>query len=380
MLVLPYERREAVVFGIERPSDDEGWSSAVGELKLLLENLDVDVIEASSQKRARPDPMTFIGSGKAEEIGVIAREMGATLLVCTDDLGPGQRAELQELTKLEVWDWPLVIMKIFEARAHTAEAKLQVELARARYELPQLRGFGSQMSRTGGGIGTRGPGETEFERHRRKLERRVKEIQRRLEQVRQRREGQRKRRRRAGLPTVALVGYTNSGKTTLLRRLSHDASLIGEDRLFATLDPSVRRVRLPRGQTVLFSDTVGFVRRLPPDLVAAFRATLEEVAGADLLLLLLDVDDGRLQETLETVESTLKAIDAATVPSIIVLNKVDKVEAALVEHQVTRLRNRGDRVVPLSAKEGWGQKELLHLVEELLFPKTEGESETCSEA
>ena len=236
------------------------------------------------------------------------------------------------------------------------------------------------MSRTGGGIGTRGPGETEFEKHRRELERRVKEIQRKLDEVRKRREGQRKRRRRAGLFTVALVGYTNSGKTTLLQRLSHDAGLVGQDRLFATLDPSVRRVRLPLGETVLVSDTVGFIRRLPPGLVAAFRATLEEVAGADLLLIVLDVSDERLNDTLETVESTLEAIEAASVPVVIALNKIDKAEASSVERHLVRLRGRGDRVVPLSAKEGWGQDELLQFLERALFPEKEGEGGTCSEA
>lgn len=373
-------RRQAAVFGLQKPGDDDSWHLAVEELRLLLDNLDIDVLNVFSQRRVRPDATTFIGSGKAEEIGLAALEMGATLLVCVDDLGPGQRVELQKLMKLEVWDWPLVIMKIFDSRAHTAEAKLQVELARARYELPQLRGFGAQMSRTGGGIGTRGPGETEFEKHRRKLERRVKEIQRKLDEVRKRRESQRKRRRRVGLFTVALVGYTNSGKTTLLQRLSHDAGLVGQDRLFATLDPSVRRVRLPLGETVLVSDTVGFIRRLPPGLVAAFRATLEEVAGADLLLVVLDVSDERLNDTLETVESTLEAIEAASVPVVIALNKVDKAEASSVERHLMRLRGRGDQVVPLSAKEGWGQDELLRLLERVLFPEREGEGGTCSEA
>lgn len=380
MPVLTQNKRIAVLFGIEKARGDEVWTVAFKELELLLENLNVTVADVFSQKRNRPDPTTYIGSGKAEEIGLIAKEMGADLLVCVDDLGPGQRLDLHELTELEIWDWPLVIMKIFESRAYTAEAKLQVELAKARYELPQLRGFGAQMSRTGGGIGTRGPGETEFERHRRKLERRVKEIQKKLNEVRKRRQGQRKRRQKAGLPTVALVGYTNSGKTTLLSRLSGDRGIVGEDRLFATLDPSVRRVRLPQGRMVLFSDTVGFIRRLPPDLVAAFRATLEEVAGADLLLLLLDVGDGRLNETLETVEGTLEAIDASSVPVIIGLNKIDCAEPEQVSHQVDRLKNRGDLVVPLSARSGWGEEELLSLVEKLLFSVREGGKGTCSKA
>ncbi|HQO83406.1 MAG TPA: GTPase HflX, partial [Synergistales bacterium] len=195
------------------------------ELSLLLGNLGITTTGISIQRRSRPDPGSFIGSGKAELVGAEARDLGAGLIVVNGSLSPGQAAALGRLTGLTVWDRPLVIMKIFEDRAQTGEAKLQIELARCRYEIPFLKGLGLQMSRPGGGVGTRGPGETEFERHRRKLERRIREINRKIEAIRERRKDQRKHRARAGLATVALTGYTNSGKSTLLRRLSGDTDL-----------------------------------------------------------------------------------------------------------------------------------------------------------
>lgn len=358
-------RRKALIFGIITP-DTDFQETLCDELVLLLENLNIQVVGEIFQKREKPDPGTYVGSGKLTEITQIMESTGANLLVCDSPLSPGQTADIATRSKTEIWDWPLVIMKIFQARAHTAEAKLQVELARARYELPHLRGFGFQMSRTGGGIGTRGPGETEFERHRRKLERRVREISKKLEIIRNRRSAQRKRRKRAGLSTVALVGYTNSGKTTLLQTLSGDLTLSGENRLFATLDTSVRRVSLPGGSFVLVSDTVGFIRNLPHDLVAAFRATLEEVTEADLLILVLDISTHDIGKSLDTVEETLVAIGAERIPRLIALNKVDRVEPSVVEYHLTRLKNRGDLATPVCALDGQGIPLLLKHVEDLL--------------
>lgn len=357
--------RKAIIFGVITPSGSFE-EERVDELVLLLENLNVEVVGEFFQKREKTDPGTYLGSGKIEEIASILKGSEISLLVCDAPLTPGQMADIGKMTKAEVWDWPLVIMKIFEARAHTAEAKLQVELARARYELPHLRGFGFQMSRTGGGIGTRGPGETEFERHRRKLERRVREITRKLERIRERRADQRKHRKRAGLQTIALVGYTNSGKTSLLRSLCGDPSMKGEDRLFATLDTFVRRVLLPGGDTVLVSDTVGFIRRLPPELVAAFRATLEEVSEANLLILVIDVSAPEIRETLETVEKTLTDIGAADIPRLIALNKTDRADPAVVQYHMNRLKNRGDLADPVCALDGRGTDRLLEHAERLL--------------
>jgi GTP-binding protein HflX len=347
------------------------------ELSLLLGNLGITTTGISIQRRSRPDPGSFIGSGKAELVGAEARDLGAGLIVVNGSLSPGQAAALGRLTGLTVWDRPLVIMKIFEDRAQTGEAKLQIELARCRYEIPFLKGLGLQMSRPGGGVGTRGPGETEFERHRRKLERRIREINRKIEAIRERRKDQRKHRARAGLATVALTGYTNSGKSTLLRRLSGDTDLPVANKLFSTLDPFIRRVRLPGGAPVLFTDTVGFIRDLPPDLVAAFSATLEEVAAADLVILVADQSSVRYEEDVEVVEEVLASIGAGTVPRIIALNKIDRIGPETAETIRALAVRSGDRVIPISALRGDNIPELLTVVEDMLFMGRGKECASC---
>ena len=348
------------------------------EMSLLLGNLGITTTGISIQRRSRPDPGSFIGSGKAELVGAEARDLGAGLIVVNGSLSPGQAAALGRLTGLAVWDRPLVIMKIFEDRAQTGEAKLQIELARCRYEIPFIKGLGLQMSRPGGGVGTRGPGETEFERHRRKLERRIRgEINRKIEAIRERRKDQRKHRIRAGLATVALTGYTNSGKSTLLRRLSGDSDLPVADKLFSTLDPFIRRVRLPGGDPALFADTVGFIRDLPPDLVTAFRATLEEVAAADLVILVADPSSGRYEKDVEVVEEVLASIGAGTVPRIIALNKIDRLDPETVEPIRALAGRSGDRVVPISALRGDKIPELLSVVEEMLSMSRGKECASC---
>ncbi|MDD3133682.1 MAG: GTPase HflX [Synergistales bacterium] len=347
------------------------------EMSLLLGNLGITTTGISIQRRSRPDPGSFIGSGKAELVGAEARDLGAGLIVVNGSLSPGQAAALGRLTGLAVWDRPLVIMKIFEDRAQTGEAKLQIELARCRYEIPFIKGLGLQMSRPGGGVGTRGPGETEFERHRRKLERRIREINRKIEAIRERRKDQRKHRIRAGLATVALTGYTNSGKSTLLRRLSGDSDLPVADKLFSTLDPFIRRVRLPGGDPALFADTVGFIRDLPPDLVTAFWATLEEVAAADLVILVADPSSGRYEKDVEVVEEVLASIGAGTVPRIIALNKIDRLDPETVEPIRALAGRSGDRVVPISALRGDKIPELLSVVEEMLSMSRGKECASC---
>lgn len=337
--------------------------SSLEELSLLLSNLGIRTVGRCVQKRDRPDPGFYLGSGKAEEIAAKAKENGATKLVVDDRVLPGQAANLSSITGLPVWDRPLVIMKIFEERAQTGEAKLQIELARCRYEVPFLKGLGLQMSRPGGGLGTRGPGETEFERHRRKLERRIREIKKKIETVRERRIGQRKQRIKAGLKTVALVGYTNSGKSTLLRRLSGDKGLVVVDKLFSTLDPYVRRVRLPEGSFTLMTDTVGFIRKLPADLVTAFRATLEEISAADLILLVADASSERFAEDISIVEETLSSIGAEEIPKIIVMNKIDRLVPEDVERRLVMAGASKDMVIPISALRGDNITFLLEAVE-----------------
>ncbi len=352
--------KKAIVCGVDINSQDDTEVS-LDELVMLLENLDIPTVARVIQKRTTPDPASFVGSGKAEEISDFARKSEATLLVVDDFLSPTQKSNLQKLTSMTVWDRAFVIMKIFESRAHTAEAKLQVELAQYRYEIPSLKGLGHQMSRTGGGIGTRGPGETEFERHRRKLERRMKSITSRLEEVKERRKDRRERRRKDGAFTVALVGYTNSGKSTLLKTLSKDSGILAANQLFSTLDTVVRKISLRDGGSFLLSDTVGFIRKLPPELVAAFRATLEEVSGADLLLLVIDSADKDPVGNMEIVLETLKELNADDLPRIVVLNKIDKTGSE-ADFIAMELRARGEDAIKVSALTGEGLGELLDRV------------------
>ena len=366
---LSIKPKKAIIAALELSGIDDTEVS-LDELVMLLENLNIPVTARVTQHRNMPDPASFIGSGKAAEINEFAHGAGATLLVVDDFLSPTQKSNLQKLTGLEVWDRAFVIMKIFERRAHTAEAKLQVELAQYRYEIPSLKGLGHQMSRTGGGIGTRGPGETEFERHRRKLERRIKGITSKLEEVRKRRGERRERRRKDGAPLVALVGYTNSGKSTLLKEMSGDETILSANQLFSTLDTVVRRIDFRDGGSFLLSDTVGFIRKLPPELVAAFRATLEEASGADLLLLVLDSSDKDPAESFEIVLDTLKDLNADTLPRITVLNKIDK-SGADAEFLATELRARGEDVAAICALTGEGFAELLERIEARLGEKEE---------
>jgi GTP-binding protein HflX len=352
-----------VVAALSLPDQDYAPTLLLEELSLLLGSLGISVVGSAVQKRPAPDPATLVGRGKAEELGVFCRARGGGYLVFNEALSPVQKSNLEKMTGLKIWDRPFVIMKIFERRAYTAEAKLQVELALIRYEIPHLKGLGLQMSRAGAGIGTRGPGETEFERHRRKLKRREREISKKLENVRQQRRLVRDRRKKMGIPTVSLVGYTNSGKSTLLRALSGDESILVEDRLFSTLSTSVRRVGLPGGGAALFSDTVGFVRSLPPDLVAAFRATLEEIAEAALLLLVLDAGEEDAPATYDVIVRTLEDIGCLDIPRVVVLNKEDLVSERELNALSLYLRAAGEETVVLSALEARGLDALLDAVE-----------------
>ncbi len=357
--------------GLSLPDRESAPENSLDELALLLGSLGIKALGSVVQRRESPDPACLIGRGKAEEVRLFCLSRSARYVVVDERLSPVQKSTLEKLTGATVWDRPFVIMKIFERRAVTAEARLQVELALTRYELPHLKGLGLQMSRTGAGIGTRGPGETEFERHRRRLERRVREISRKLENVRRQRRLVRDRRKKRGIPTVSLVGYTNSGKSTLLKALSGDASILAEDRLFSTLDTSVRRIVLPGGGAVLFSDTVGFIRNLPPALVAAFRATLEEIREAELLLLLLDASDPEAMSTYEVILDTLTEIECRELPRLLVLNKLDAVPPEEAESLALALRAKGEDVLGISALQGTGLRGLLMSVERELASRSE---------
>ncbi|MDY3868606.1 MAG: GTPase HflX [Pyramidobacter sp.] len=357
----PLTRRRAVLTALELPEDDS-IHLLLDELRLLLSNLDVETAAVSTQKRSRPDAAFLLGSGKVESLRVLAEASSADLIVSNDLLSPIQLSNIRKITNCEVWDRALVIMKIFERRAVTAEAKLQVELARCRYEMPHIHGLGKQMSNAGAGIGTRGPGETEFERHRRKLQSRIVDATRKLEEIRRRRQGQRKQRRRSGILTIALAGYTNSGKTTLLKRLSGDTKLYAADQLFATLDTAVRSIKRG-GRQFLLADTVGFIRDLPPELIAAFRATLEEVCQADLIWIVLDVNDPDVLSTYSVIQQTLLEIGAASLPRTLVLNKIDSAGSLKTQRVQEILSQENIPVCPISALTGEGIDSLLDMTD-----------------
>ncbi len=365
------EKRKAVLVALDTPGSDFDVDVLLDELELLLANLGIASAGKIVQKRGNPDPGSFLGAGKAKEAAFFCSSVGADLIVCNGQLAPGQRAALSGITKCEVWDRAFVIMKIFELRARSLEAKLQVERALCSYEIPYLKGLGRSMSRLGGGIGTRGPGETEFERHRRKLERRIRDISAKLDAIRDRRRLSRERRKKERFPVVSLAGYTNSGKSTILRRLSGDVSLTVANRMFSTLDTFIRGVPLPSGKRILVADTVGFIRDLPHTLIDAFRATLEEIRCSSLILLVLDAGAPDCMETFHVVTETLGEIGAGDVPRVILLNKTDTCPSETVSSLMARLEGEEDRFFPVSALQGTGMDGLLQYLDDV-FRQEEG--------
>ena len=307
----------------------EEAEASLEELALLVDTAGADPVELVLQRRDTPDPATYIGSGKAKELQELAVTLDVDLVVFDDELTPAQQRNLEKLFSVDVVDRVALILDIFAQHARSQEGMVQVELAQLRYRLPRLRGRGKQLSQQGAGggargglVGNRGPGETQLEVDRRRIQTRISRLERELETLAKNRTTQRKGRRRSALSTVALVGYTNAGKSTLLNRVT-DADVLVEDRLFSTLDPTTRKLRLPGGETVLASDTVGFVQRLPHQLVESFRSTLEEVVDADLLLHVVDASSPDAANQIEAVHAVLREIGADEVPEQLVLNKVD---------------------------------------------------------
>jgi GTP-binding protein HflX len=302
--------------------DVEAAEASLEELALLTDTAGAEPVEVVLQRRDTPDPATYIGSGKARELQELADALDIDLVVFDDELTPAQQRNLERLFNVDVVDRVALILDIFAQHARSQEGMVQVELAQLRYRLPRLRGRGNQLSQQGAGIGTRGPGETQLEVDRRRILSRVAKLERDLDRLAKNRDTQRKGRRRSAMSTLALVGYTNAGKSTLLNRLT-DADVLVEDRLFSTLDPTTRRLRLSGGETVLASDTVGFVQRLPHQLVESFRSTLEEVVDADLLLHVVDAGSPDAELQIAAVHAVLREIGADTVPELLVLNKID---------------------------------------------------------
>ena len=338
--------------GVDTHTQEDAEAS-LDELALLADTAGADTVEAVLQRRRTPDPATYIGKGKAEELRDLAHTLDVDVVIVDDELTPAQQRNLEHLFKVDVVDRVALILDIFAQHATSQEGAVQVELAQLRYRLPRLRGRGTELSQQGAGIGTRGPGETQLEVDRRRLLRRIQRLERDIKDLGATRATQRKARRRRAIPRVALVGYTNAGKSTLLNRLT-DAGVLVENQLFSTLDPTTRRLRLPGGETVLLSDTVGFVRRLPHQLVDAFRSTLEEVVDADLLLHVVDLSAPDADGRIAAVEAVLREIEAGDVPVLHVWNKADLVDADVIAEHL-----RMHDSVAISATTGDGVNELL---------------------
>jgi len=337
---------------------------SLAELRTLAESAGAKVVGEILQRRDRPDPATLIGAGKLEEIAGAAASVNADLLLFDHDLTASQQRNIEKIVKLRVIDRTQLILDIFARHARTREGQLQVELAQLQYMLPRLAGRGVEMSQLGGGIGTRGPGETQLETDRRKIARRVRHVEQELETVRRIRAQQRQRRESAPVAVVALVGYTNAGKSTLFNALTH-ATVLASPRMFATLDPTIRGVVLPSKRKILMSDTVGFIRSLPHTLVEAFRATLEEVQRASLILHVSDASSRLSAEQDAQVEIVLKELEAEKKPRLRVMNKVDLLDVEVAEALVNDAVLDA-KTVYVSATEGTGLERLLARIDAMI--------------
>lgn len=355
----------AVLAGVHTGSGDplrDTTEESMEELAELAKTAGLEVVGTLIQNRASADPATYVGEGKLEELNLAAQELGADVVIFDDELSPVQVRNISDALERKVIDRTTLILDIFAARAITKEGKIQVELAQLRYLLPRLTGLGKALSRLGAGIGTRGPGETKLETDRRHIRRRIGALSDELKEVQRHRDLLRARRKKDALPVIALVGYTNAGKSTLLNVLT-DADVLAEDKLFATLDPTQRSLILSDNRTVLLVDTVGFIRKLPTHLIKAFQSTLEEAALADILIHVVDASNEEYPHQVEVVEGILKEIGAGGKPMIVAFNKSDLVEdmSALpksMDHAVA--------CVSISAKTGQGIKELLDAVEQMV--------------
>ena len=355
-------RREvALLIGLKQPHQPR-WEAeeSLEELAQLAVSAGAESAFRVLQERSVPDPRTLIGRGKAEDIRELCEE-GVDLVIFDEDLTGSQQRNLEATLQRKVIDRTGLILDIFAQRARSREGKLQVELAQLKYLLPRLTGHGADLSRLGGGIGTRGPGETQLEVDRRRIRRRVIKIEEELEKVQRHRALLRRRRQKQALPTAALVGYTNAGKSSLLNALTH-AKLPVADKFFVTLDPTLRKVILPGGRAVLLSDTVGFIKKLPHQLVAAFKATLEEVRASDLLLHVIDIAHPQWQDQEQAVAAVLEELGMATKPLISLYNKVDK----LPHPEAIAFLSRRPRSVVTSANTGAGLSELKTVIAEML--------------
>lgn len=353
---------QVILVGVSLQGDDDTMES-LDELDELARTAGAVTVGKFIQNRESIHPGTYLGKGKIQELAELADALGATGVICDDELSPAQLSNLQDMLDVKVMDRTLIILDIFASRASTREGKIQVELAQLRYRASRLTGFGKSMSRLGGGIGTRGPGEKKLEMDRRLIKERISQLKRELDDVKRHREVSRQQRSKNGTPVIAIVGYTNAGKSTLLNTLT-GAGVLEEDKLFATLDPTTRNLKLESGQEILMTDTVGFIRKLPHHLINAFRSTLEEAKYADIILHVIDASNPQLGTHMHVVYETLADLEIRDKTIISVFNKVDKLED---ENNTMILKDfKADRTVRISAKTGEGLNQLLETIEEIL--------------
>ncbi|HZD78434.1 MAG TPA: GTPase HflX [Actinomycetota bacterium] len=353
----PRVREKAVLVGVGHGMEE----ADLDELAALADSAGAEPVARVVQTRSDPDPATFVGRGKIDEIHRAVHRTGADAVILDDELSAGQLRNLEDRLGVKVIDRTALILDIFALHARSREGKAQVELAQLNYLLPRLRGWGEAMSRLGGGIGTRGPGETKLEVDRQHIKRRITKLRRDIKDLSRTRDVKRARRERSGVPQIAIAGYTNAGKSTLMNALT-EASVLVADQVFATLDPTTRRLQLPNGRLAVLSDTVGFVGKLPHDLVEAFRSTLEEVTRADLILHVADASSPDVVEQVDAVRTVLGEIGAGTIPDVLALNKVDLLDDVARE----RVTRRFPRAVLVSAITGRGQQGLVAAVAEAI--------------
>ena len=352
---------KVVLIGVWTEGDFDETQRSLAELAQLAETAGSQVLDVLVQRRDRPDPATYIGSGKLQELHQIVMATGADTVICNGELSPSQLSKMEKVVKVKVIDRTWLILDIFAQHARSREGKAQVSLAQMQYMLPRLRGWGDALSRQSGGIGTRGPGETKLESDRRRIGKSMSKLRREIKEMGVARTTQRAQRRRSNVPAVAIAGYTNAGKSSLLNRLT-DAGVLVENALFATLDPTVRQAKTPGGREFTLSDTVGFVRDLPHQLVEAFRSTLEEVAASDLILHVVDGSDPDPEGQLSAVRKVLADIDAHNIPELVVINKADAADPFVID----RIKLHEKNAIAVSALTGQGIAELVALIEQQL--------------
>lgn len=346
-------------------SDSAEDNRSLDELEALLETAGACCVCKVSQHLNNPDPATYVGSGKAYEIKDLVHMLNATGVVCDDELSPAQIRNLTDIIGVKVIDRTILILDIFAVHASTNEGKIQVEMAQQKYRLSHLHGIGKELSRQGGGIGTRGPGETRLESDRRRIQKRISMLSSSIDQMKKVRETNRKKRKDEGIPVVAVIGYTNAGKSTLLNRLT-GANVLAQDMLFATLDPTTRICRLLSGQKVLLTDTVGFINKLPHNLIDAFRSTLEEVKYADILMHVVDMSDPEIDLHMNIVYETLKKLEAENKPVITVMNKSDRLDDTKKKTGLFTKDKNAVKTLYVSAINGDGTDDILDAIEGVL--------------